>query len=779
MRGVWFPTIVAGVAIAVGVGSYTLASPFAAPTHVKARFVDGWMVAEATALRPLVEPLAESALEELAVSPAIIPVADPALPESVRALLVDHLALVDALALSRPLPSVGSAVKVFDECATDDAPSSDCPTGTRASVLASVRVPDLAISASLSRALCTDLVNSSSQVGIAVASTVPITLTATYEVDGAERRTVLVSEPDARAAWAKTGEAGAWEPIIHCLQLSDLPNGWLGTVRLVASSDAGRSAQVNQYVQTGGEAVVPPFRVDTIGNSTIVISIPTVDVSALLFSAIAVPFGEAAVGCSFAGTASTGWIEPAAVVEERFTPAQLTAQSFVPTYVERHSAAFIVPEASTITVCAGWSDSHAWGLGFPDHSYGEVLHSPDLVMPRVTVDSIGLWARGSGGDVQLTGSIGAIGAPCGRLVGLEYRALGEVLCDYSVRPVSAGWDGALIVTATATALGSTGTRTYQLPVAPRVCGYGCDIPKAQFFDIPLHTRSQPCIGKCSDYSAGMVRLRVDWIDAADSWASGWIREQYADALPRNPQFDISATVELASLDLATETQSAEVVLTTDRETKVEVVVTRWSETGPFEVVRTLVEEEFVDSRTIRIDNLPAARRTYFLTLTFTDRYGNMSAYSPLGGDAIVWGGGSFVTDRVPIALEAELTVRTQDGSPVGIGNHWVEVGATSWSSTADANCSPGELVASLGDPDRTGGFGIDDRVAVSVVLFEPADPASGSGDCTDTEMIPRWRNQAQYLDVSTPLDLDDLRRGVTVTFIEDGYIIELRLTPTD
>ena len=167
--------------------------------------------------------------------------------------------------------------------------------------------------------------------------------------------------------------------------LRDLPGDWSGQVSIIGIDDAGNRVEIQNYVAVPADGIVPPFEVEPLNSTIVMISIPTVDVSSVRFTAFVVPFGDDPAPCEFDSDADNE-LEVAGVVEDHFTRAELDARNYRREYVERHAAAFVVPEASTISLCAGWVDAHGWSSSIPDHVYSQVVHSPDRILPVVTVD---------------------------------------------------------------------------------------------------------------------------------------------------------------------------------------------------------------------------------------------------------------------------------------------------------------------------------------------------------------------------------------------------------
>lgn len=727
-----------------------------------------------------------------------IAVADPSTPEAVAALANARLDVLEADAVAAEsgaevAPGGGAPLTADDDCES----SVECPEGATATVLALTRTPELQVTTTASHYLCPSLVTDADSTGLRIDSSVPVSLELTYTVDGEQRELLLETPAEDATAWTLGSGDGEWGWLVHCAQLDDLPELWNGSVRVRATDALGNRVETSQYVGVADDRRVPPSDVSTYGNNLVVITVPAQAISSVRFAALAVPFGEPAPGCDFDPDAT---IDPLYTATDTISPERLEAAGYLPQYTQRHAAAFIVPESSTISVCAGWVDGYAWGTG-PARVFSQVLHSPDLAIPTVFVDSLSAAGRLATDAVTLDATVGGTELDCGTwssgpgLRGVGTRTQGQTLCDYrDLRTTVPGWDAALVVTTTVTAHDSTGTRRYVLPVSPQPCGVGCDGFDDEFFDVPLESRSDLCIGNCAESYAGTVRLRVAWSDPGpQSWASEWIREGEASALPTDPALDRTAVVTLGEVRLITgppsdlavlgseppliEAQSAEIELRTDRETTAVVTVHRMDEAYPAELLHTLTDEELTDSRTVRVPDLPLGT-SYALTATFTDREGNVSVYSGVPFEGRAWGSGYFETDNVDIELAPSMTVRRIDGGPIAATGYRAGVQGIYWSSADTVTCAPDELTFTFDEPVLTEGVRAVNSVGIDITVFTPTIEVAEQEDCNDTQQVHQWwwTEPLDALELRGTITLDDLQHGSRVEFTSGDYIVTLHLS---
>jgi len=406
--------------------------------------------------------------------------------------------------------------------------------------------------------------------------------------------------------------------------------------------------------------------VEPLSNSGMMMSVATERNADVRFAAFVVPFGRPARACDFDTDGRS--IPSFAQFDEEVSETYLVERGLDPSYRERHTAGFVLPEASTITLCAGWGFRGARS-NVPTNTFSEVWTSPDLTMPVITVSRAIMDARvrtAALDDIVLTGFVGDTGNECG-----QWRPWGEnspALCDYTVgQAATPSWDLPLGLKTVTTAFGSTAKHFYTIPVYPKVCGVGCVTPEPEFYDIPLEARN-PCLGNgCGESRAGSVRLRVEWVDGQDSWADTWLREDAPAPVSTAPVFDRSAVVTLGEVSADRVSQTVELRVSTDREAS---VVLRLAETfsGAVVYAREVVDPEFRRSRVMRFDDVPMGR-TYSMVLEVTSRDGTTNVYAADPARGRTWAGGVFATSRSNIDVEASMSISRTDGGPVAYRNY--------------------------------------------------------------------------------------------------------------
>ncbi len=796
-RRPWFIATASVVALAVGVGAYVVAAPFAQPAHRAPELLEAWTVEPNDGLSPL-DATVESETVDSATAPpnSVVAESDGGAAVTIETAMVEHLAAADARILTGEadltLPSITRSalgIGVTDPCAIVGASDPECPDGARATVLDTGWESDLQLRSSY-RSLCGVPPGTLQPLNTAVFevfSTLPVNLTITYHVNDETRQQTVATTGEAREEW-EASDSAEW--ISHCITLPDLVNGWSDTVLIEGVDDFSSHAEIESFISIRSADIIPPSWVEPITPAAVMISVPAMDVSSFRFVAFAVPFGQEAAACDFDDESDLP-IQPVAVVDEGLSTAELDARNYDRRYFERHSAAFIVPEGSTISVCAGWVDDHFWSTTVPDHVFSEVLHSPDYAMPVVTIDDVQIPTGNPWSGVRIRSAVGFLDTDCGdwnfAIIYTDYP-----LCDYqTLADRSIYWDAAVIIEAKVTAFGSSGARHYVLPVAPQRCGVGCVLPATQYFDIPLESQSNPCLGNgCAQSHVGTARLKVEWVEGNDSWADSWTRAGAARPGAAAPVLDRRAIVTLGAMSADGQSQSAQVRIAADRESSMHLIVNR-SRTG-IAVERVVDDATFVATRTVQLPDLPAGQ-DYAITVELTDREGHTSIYSakPYLEAAYEepwttyrpWVGGAFQTDPINLDTDVTVSLSTSDGSAFLYGNYSVQIGSTVWSTTGGGygrwTCGEGVQTLELSESTTLTSLRQSNSVAVSVEFRLPRLVGGEAPGCASSAA-----GEAEVLRATTPLiayarvSLADVRAGATVTTSVEGLIVQIRMAPS-
>lgn len=807
-RRIWMPVVAGVTAIAVGVGAFAIAAPFAAPRTVEPEMLDAWVLPTSTGLTPLAldHEGDEPPLDELLASTQVSTV-DYAAPAAVRAAMLEAAAEVEALELADPgalllsrdlIPSAGRAAISADPCAAIPPIEGDCPDGGRATVLDLPFGPPLALRANYN-ADCAPESAARGRMEFQVFSTRPVDLDVSYLVNG-ERQSVAVSTTDAaEEAWLA---AGAVDFIAHCVVLTGLPVPWEDITIITATDQTGGTAVLEHRLFWRDNSPVPPSWVRPVSDSGVIISIPTQDVSTVRFLAFAVPFGEPALACDFDDLESANVIQPIDQVMQTFTQEQLRDSGYNDRYIERHQAGFLVPEASTITICAGWVDAHTWDGNIPDHVFGEVLHSPDLAYPVITVvdadlddwtlaNPVSLFANFGGAFGEDTSRWG--GSYCG---GWRTDAWGvsssQELCDATqfASDPDWRWNNTLVIRTLQAGAPMTSALSYVHTTNPQVCAVGCESIAPRYIDVPLPAQVE-CLGNgCAPYDRSWVRLRVDWVDGQDSWFTDWVHDDMPLPDLERPVLDRSSGFELGRPGADGTTVPATVTIVADRDVTVEglllVYLAGGNDDRILDVdVPVFRSTDFSPRHVFDLGNLYAGS-VYALIVTLTDRDGNTSIYdgNGLDGDAtgiqgLTWPAGLVSVERTKVDVRAEISARRFDGGPFYLREYSVTIGETVWrnSRAGSYECALGVYSAPL-EYDRREVFGrLTSTVEVYIDAFSPPSEEHEVGECPPRVNLYTAFDRGIRETVEVPIE--DLRSGTTLVFVRGGveYSVRLEIEP--
>ncbi|UTT63097.1 hypothetical protein [Microcella humidisoli] len=797
-RRIWMPVIAGVTSIAVGVGAFAIAAPFAAPRIVEPELLDAWVLPTSSGITPLAldRDGDEPPIDELLV-PTQVSTADPASAVAARSAMLEMTEEVGALDRADPealllardlLPSAGRAAISADPCAALPPVEGECPDGGRATVLDLPFGPPLELRAS-DRSDCAPEANARDRWEFQVFSTRPVVLDITYVVDGAPRALTVTTSDEAESAWLA---AGAVDFIAHCVALTNLSPAWQGTAVIDATDQTGGTARLEKRLQWYDANPIPPSWVEPITPTAVMISVATGDVATVRFLAFAVPFGEPALACDFDNIENA--IEPIDQVMQSSSREQLREAGYNDLFIERHAAAFAVPEASTITVCAGWVESHTWSGNIPDQVFGEVLHSPDLAYPVISVDDADLDEWILANPVRLEARLGGSFSESA-LFGESYcggwgtdfwgpvRATDYVLCD-ATRFADAPdwrWNNTLIVSTLQDGAPRSAARPYAHIIDARQCGIGCESLPSTFVDVPLPAQRE-CLGNgCAPYDRSWVRLRIDWVDGRDSWFTDWVRDDMPLAEVDRPVLDRSSGIEIGPPQADGITFPATATIVADREvTMVGTFSVDYSFSGDPSVIDVDVpvirETSFAQRHVIDL-GLVDARTAYSLVLTLTDRDGNISVYDGNGLQGLMWPAGVVFVDPRPVEVRADISVRRLDGGPVVLGEHSVTIGSAVWQNDRSRrqwfSCGSGVQTSPLENDVRSTYLIRSTEVSVHVEAFTPESVGGDNAACpTD---IPRADGYDRAVRQSVRVPIEQFLSGTRLTFVRDGVEVTVQL----
>lgn len=784
-RTIWMPIVASLAALAVGVGAFAIAAPFAAPRTVEPELLDAWVLPTSTGLTPLAFEASEpqAPIDEL-LSPTTVSTADPASPASVRAAMEAMVAERAALdrevpdSLVVPLSRLSSAdvgLIGSDPCALVPLTGGACPDGARATVLDTDFSRPLALRLT-NQLRCVDGERQRNDYEFMAYTNRPVSLTVEYRASTDTRTLTIETTDDAREAWL---DAGAQGFVWHCIALTELPPNWGDTVRILATDERGGTAEVEQrlnWIDTGAE---PPSWVEPMSDSGVIISIPAKFTSTVRFLAFAVPFGQDAPVCDFDDVENA--IQPFEQIRAQFSPQQLRDLGYREIFTERHTASFVVPEASTVSVCAGWvNNSYVWEGNIPDEIYGQVLHSPDLAYPTVSVVESGFddWIESN--PVFLRATLGGTDRSCGSWrTGLSHD---RVICDltpFAAEPDPA-WSTALVVSTRQEGTPPGAERRYTYFINPKPCGPGCDSIAPVFLDVPLPAQTE-CLGNgCPRVLRGWVRLKVDWVDGQDSWLSDWGREDTPPEGADTPVLDRSLGITVGAPSADGLTAAATAAIVTDREVtmRAELSVDFSLSGDSARIARTpdlvIVDDEFFARRTIDLGALEVMS-AYTLAVTLTDREGNVSRYSGDGERGLTWPAAFVYVDAVPLGVRATLTASRPDRGPVVVGETAVTIGSAAFTTIPRStwfHCGTDDY-AVIRDDYQLALLRRTVAVRVRSEAFIPS--ALGADDDTCPSTLVRLRGEVPTIDQVVRVPLDQLLAGTTITLESSGLELRLRL----
>ena len=475
-------------------------------------------------------------------------------------------------------------VHLLDPCAPPEGTPVDeaCPEGRRSTVLALVSPPDLWLTARQVAVAPVASFNSCSagpvaddQLMVELATNAPATFTVTVS-SGFEREPLasltVTTQDSARAGWeaflagASGGEDWRAFAIAHCLVFDGLPSGVQLHVSANVADIFDRLMTRTFYAQIGPDPVRPPTIVQPVSTSQVLVSVPHepdqyADIRAWLDD-------------GWGDCAQTGFgLEQTEPVTSEVDPERLLARGWIDTMTSRTWTLISIPESSTAVICMRTYDSTGPSFETERPSLTEIVqvHSPDLLVPIVSVESVDVQPRI--GVARLTVTLSHVrGETCGGYSG-EIDSAG-VLNDGWNDPCdpTARWDHAdevakpVLVTTSLYRSGVEPVRASAvLAVRARPCtggdpvtGFaaGCAVPESEWYRVPFGTVPLPS-GICSpgifestcepprrDTVAGVATIKVEWRQGATSGRSGWVVDPL-DTSPRDTSRD-----ELAQLDTA-------------------------------------------------------------------------------------------------------------------------------------------------------------------------------------------------------------------------------------
>lgn len=578
------PVGTAVAAIAVGVAATLLAVQFATPPS-------DVLLAPATETAPVVEPIGQGASGAFGdifdVSGAT---ANTEIAASETAADFDEVMqrLIDALTESDdPGDAGGASITVYDESSPDGSAAGDdgdpcaprdgdapegCPGGLHSTVLALVApenpfyvvagaAPPTYEDSPYKLLYCDPQDHDEFALPIGVSTNAPASITLRYWPSGDPSDVTEVNlETSAadRAAWESglaraTGFTGRWTRPQHCLVLDGLDKYTTYRAELDATDILGRTAHDDWAFMLPEDRTVPPTRVLPLSDNILFVSAPhipqqDVDVRAWRVS----PGVEAS--CANPAAQSAGLEE---LQEPRTTEVSaefLASHNYQPAYTNRTSAAYWVPEGSTILVCMRWlnPDRPSWDWDTSLRQYEQVLQSPDRTVPVVTLESVALARTVAADAIELRGRTRE-GQACGFWTGpevdsdsIELAAGGEVLCHTSYFGASSRGD--VVISSSVTQGDNETTQLSVLPLSREVCRGVCALPESTWYRLALPTLRVgtglcgSSFGSCdpptAEVAAGSALVRVDWSQGDTNGQREWTLGLASTGIPERVRADV-------------------------------------------------------------------------------------------------------------------------------------------------------------------------------------------------------------------------------------------------
>ena len=458
-----------------------------------------------------------------------------------------------------------------DPCAPrEGAAAEDCPEGLHSTVLALVAPenpyyviasanPPTYADSPYKLVYCDAQSHDEFSLPIGVATNAPSTISFTYWPSGdpSDVRELSIETTAAdRAAWesglaAATGFSGVWTRPQHCLVVEGLEKYVTYRAHFEATDILGRTDAYDWGFMLPDDRTVPPTRVLPLSDNILFVSAPHVPSQDVEVRAWHVAAGEDA-SCANPAATSAG-LE--ALQEQRTTEVgadYLERNGYLSQYTQRTSAAYWVPEGSTILVCIRWTnpDRPSWDWGTSIRQYEQVLQSPDRTVPVVSLAGVSL-VRTVGAEAVTVSGRTREGFRCGGWVGpdtetdtIELPADLPVVCAPFAGTSSRG---DVVVTAAVSQGDNETTQSSVLPLSREACRGACALPETSWYRLTLPTirvgtgLCGSSFGACdpptAEVAAGSALLRVDWSQGNTNGQTGWATGLASEGAPDRPRPD--------------------------------------------------------------------------------------------------------------------------------------------------------------------------------------------------------------------------------------------------
>jgi hypothetical protein len=463
-----------------------------------------------------------------------------------------------------------------DPCSPEEgAVPEDCPEGLHSAIFADTELEDLQLwpfpdpprTFESSSIVCPDLDPGDGELGLGVGTNLPATITARYwpVSDPTDvRMLTLEGNPTEVARWQAEIDAtgdysrGAYM-FQHCATMTGLAPATDYIVSVFGADVYGRiSAPVEQRFNSAGTPTVPPMWATTYGSSLLWVVVPTVAAGdpPLVYAWVAQEGTAPDWSAADSGHRYLNELDAGGLVE--VSAEYLHDHNYMAAYTREVQRAYLVPEGSTVVVCARWFDRSApvWDRDIPTKQKSIVVMSPDAVNPILTVTTVNPIKDLARHSITLKAS-DQFGMPCG-LLGLPDEAaaagtpvaIDEVVCrpaeeSSEFRRTSGSFGNVVLSTKVGTGASAATTRT-MLPLSRYACLGVCDLPPTLTYAIPLPTVTvgtglcggSGCAPPTRETALGTAEIEVTWEQGNTNGLDHWSIGEVNDAAPDAPVFDV-------------------------------------------------------------------------------------------------------------------------------------------------------------------------------------------------------------------------------------------------
>lgn len=467
-----------------------------------------------------------------------------------------------------------------DPCApTSGEPAADCPSGISGTVLAVRAAPHPSVVGTANPPVyedslhklyyCDPQEHGALDLPFVAVSNVPARIAVSFwptSDPDAVTRFNLETSATARAEWERHFEAGdpfgEWTQLQHCTVIDGLERGVGYRFRLDSVDILGGEATFTGGFSLADNRTRPPTRVLPLGDNIVFVSMAHAANESVELTGYVLEAGAEA-DCTIRHR------ELEAVATRRITEvsaAHRERYGYQDRFTKRSSQSFWVPEGSSIALCLSsyLDDRPSYDWARANYRHQEVLHSPDRMLPIISVADVEL-VRTVAAEAVTISARSRSNFGCGTAWEGPSRQGDDVPASDLRDAVICSIDnhGGLVglttssgdvVIYTAVEQGEDVTSTLNvLPIGREACRGVCTTPEPSWYRISLATIRVPdgiCgsgFGDCDpptrESSAGTALLKVEWEQGERNGLSEWGRtapvvgKPAVPAPPAYPQMD--------------------------------------------------------------------------------------------------------------------------------------------------------------------------------------------------------------------------------------------------